>query len=292
MASTYSSLKFELIGTGEQSGTWGTTTNVNLGTAIEEAITGSADVTFSSGTVTLTLTDTNGAQAARNLRLNLIGTSGGAQNLIVPAIEKFYLINNGCADAITVKNSTGTGIAVPAGRTALVYNDGTNVLDAVSYLSALAVGGAGSFGGNLLVGGTLGVTGAVTLSTALPVASGGTGAATAAQAVINLGVITSATGSAKVPAGTTAQQDVSPSAGFFRFNTTFGIFEGYNGTAWGQVGGGATGAGGDQVFVENGQNVTTTYSIPAGKNAMTTGPITVDAGVTVTVPSGSRWVVL
>jgi hypothetical protein len=286
MASTYSSLKFELIGTGEQSGTWGTTTNVNLGTAIEEAITGSADVTFSSGTVTLTLTDTNGTQAARNLRLNLIGTSGGAQNLIVPAIEKFYIVNNGCADAITVKNSTGTGIAVPAGRSTLVYNNGTNVIDAVSYLSALAVGG------NASVGGTLGVTGAVTLSTALPVTSGGTGAATAAQAVINLGVITSATGSAKVPAGTTAQQDVSPSAGFFRFNTTFGIFEGYNGTAWGQVGGGATGAGGDQVFVENGQNVTTTYSIPAGKNAMTTGPITVDAGVTVTVPSGSRWVVL
>jgi hypothetical protein len=90
MASTYSSLKFELIGTGEQSGTWGTTTNVNLGTAIEEAITGSADVTFASGTVTLTLTDTNGSQTARNLRLNLTGTSGGAQNLIVPAIEKFY----------------------------------------------------------------------------------------------------------------------------------------------------------------------------------------------------------
>jgi hypothetical protein len=298
MASTYSSLKFELIGTGEQSGTWGTTTNVNLGTAIEEAITGSADVTFASGPVTLTLTDTNGTQAARNLRLNLIGTSGGAQNLIVPAIEKFYLINNGCADAITVKNSTGTGIAVPAGRSALVYNNGTNVVDAVSYLSALVVGGNASVGGtlgvtgNTTLGGTLGVTGAVTLSTALPVTSGGTGAATAAQAVINLGVITSATGSAKVPAGTTAQQDVSPQAGFFRFNTTFGIFEGYNGTAWGQVGGGATGAGGDQVFVENGQNVTTTYSIPAGKNAMTTGPITVDAGVTVTVPSGSRWVVL
>jgi hypothetical protein len=292
MPSTYSSLKFELIGTGEQSGTWGTTTNVNLGTAIEEAITGSADVTFASGPVTLTLTDTNGTQAARNLRLNLTGTSGGAQNLIVPAIEKFYIVNNDCADAITVKNSTGTGIAVPAGRSTLVYNNGTNVIDAVSYLSALAVGGAGSFGGNLLVGGTLGVTGAVTLSTALPVTSGGTGAATAAQAVINLGVITSATGSAKVPAGTTAQQDVSPQAGFFRFNTTASRFEGYDGTAWGAVGGGATGGGTNEVFIENDQNVTANYTIPSTKNAMTTGPITVNAGVTVTVSSGSRWVVL
>lgn len=88
MASTFSPLKIELIGTGEKVGTWGTTTNINLGTALEEAITGSADVTFASGTVTLTLTDVNTTQSARNLRLNLIGTSGGAQNLIVPAIEK------------------------------------------------------------------------------------------------------------------------------------------------------------------------------------------------------------
>lgn len=286
MSSTYSSLKIELIGTGDQSGTWGTTTNVNLGTAIEEAITGSADVTFSSGTVTLTLTDTNGTQTARNLRLNLTGTSGGAQNLIVPAIEKFYLVNNGCADAITVKNSTGTGIAVPAGKKALVFNTGSNVVDAVDYLSSLVVSG------NASVGGTLGVTGAVTLATALPVASGGTGAATAANAVINLGISTGATKSAIIPAGTTAQQDVSPQAGYFRFNTTTGNFEGYDGSTWGSVGGGATGGGGDEIFVENGQNVTTSYSIPSGKNAMTTGPVTVDAGVTVTVPGGSRWVVL
>jgi len=152
MASTYSPLKIELIGTGDQSGAWGDTTNTNLGTALEEAITGSADVTFASGTVTLTLTDTNASQTARNLRLNLTGTSGGAQNLVVPAIEKLYLVNNGCADAITVKNATGTGIAVPAGKTMFVFNTGTNVVDATTYLSSL------------------------TLGTALPVASGGTGA--------------------------------------------------------------------------------------------------------------------
>jgi hypothetical protein len=127
------------MGTGENSGTWGTITNVNLGTALEEAIVGSADVTFSSGTVTLTLTDTNSSQTARNLRLNLTGTSGGAQNLIVPGIEKAYLVNNGCADAITVKNATGTGIAVPAGKTMWVYNTGANVVDAVTHLSSLTL---------------------------------------------------------------------------------------------------------------------------------------------------------
>lgn len=154
MPSTFSPLKIELIATGEQSGTWGATTNTNLGTALEDAITGSADVAFSSADVTVTLTDTNAAQTARNLRLNLTGTSGGARNLILGSgcqIEKLYLINNGLADAVTVKNTSGLGVAVPAGKTMFVYNNGTNVVDAITHLSSL------------------------TLTTALPAASGGTG---------------------------------------------------------------------------------------------------------------------
>ena len=142
MASTYSDLKIELIGTGEQTGTWGTTTNNNFSIAIGEAITGSADVAFSSADVTVTLTDTNAAQTARNLRLNLTGTSGGARNLILGSgcqIEKLYLINNGLADAVTVKNTSGTGIAVPAGKTMFVYNNGTNVVEAVNSAVTLDV---------------------------------------------------------------------------------------------------------------------------------------------------------
>ena len=151
MASTYSSLKIQLMTTGENSGTWGNVTNVNLGTAIEEAIVGSADVTFSNADVTLTLSDSNSSQTARNLRLNLTGTVSAAQNLIVPAIEKVYVINNSLAYAITVRNTTGTGIAVPAGKTMWVYNNGTNIVDAVTHLTSL------------------------TLDSPLPVASGGTG---------------------------------------------------------------------------------------------------------------------
>jgi hypothetical protein len=154
MASSYSDLKIELIGTGDQTGTWGTTTNNNFSVAISEAITGSADVAFSSADVTVTLTDSNAAQTARNLRLNLTGTSGGARNLILGSgcqIEKLYLINNGLADAVTVKNTSGTGIAVPAGKSMFVYNNATNVVDAITHLSSL------------------------TLGSALPVASGGTG---------------------------------------------------------------------------------------------------------------------
>ena len=142
MASSYSDLKIELIGTGEQSGSWGTTTNTNLGTAIEEAIAESVDVSFSSGTATLTLTDSNGTQSARHLRLNLTGTSGGAQNLVVPAIEKPYIVNNGTADTITIKTPSGSGIAVPTGKTMWVYNNGTNVVDAVTHVTTLTSGAA------------------------------------------------------------------------------------------------------------------------------------------------------
>jgi hypothetical protein len=103
---------------------------------------------------------------------------------------------------------------------------------------------------------------------------------------------TSDTGSAAVPAGTTAERDGSPTTGYFRFNTTLGKAEIYTGSAWGSVGGGATGAGGDAVFHENDQTITSNYTITSGKNAGTFGPITIDSGVTVTVPSGSVWTIV
>ena len=103
---------------------------------------------------------------------------------------------------------------------------------------------------------------------------------------------TGATGSIVISSGTEAQRDGSPSAGYFRFNTDLGKFEGYNGTSWGSVGGGATGGGSDDVFYENGQTVTANYTITSGKNAMSAGPITVNSGVAVTVPSGQTWVIV
>ena len=102
---------------------------------------------------------------------------------------------------------------------------------------------------------------------------------------------TSATGSGQLPSGTTAQRDGSPSAGMIRYNSTTASFEGY-GTAWGSIGGGAAGAGGDEVFYENEKNVTTSYSITTNENAMSAGPVTVDSGATVTIPSGSTWVIV
>jgi hypothetical protein len=315
MASTYSDLKIELIGTGEQSGTWGTTTNNNFSIALSEAITGTADVAFSSADVTLTLTNTNSAQTARNLRLNLTGTSGGARNLILGSgcqIEKFYLINNGLADAVTVKNTSGSGTIVPAGTAMLVFNNGTNVVNPLTYftgtvvsssatitggsINSTAIGGstaaAGAFttlaaSGNTTLTGNLTVDGNTTLGNA----SGDTITLNAATATIPNNLTFSGTGTIRLPNGTTAERP-SPTAGMIRYNTTEASFEGYAAGEWGSIGGGATGAGGDQVFYENELTVTTSYTLTTNRNAMSTGPITIDSGVTVTVPTGQRWVIL
>lgn len=105
-------------------------------------------------------------------------------------------------------------------------------------------------------------------------------------------VLLSGTGQLDLPVGTTAQRSGSPNAGMIRFNSDLTTFEGYNGTAWGSIGGGATGAGSDQVFWENGQTVTTSYTITNNRNAVSAGPITINAGVTVTVGDGENWVIV
>ena len=100
-----------------------------------------------------------------------------------------------------------------------------------------------------------------------------------------------ATSASKLNVGTTGQRP-TPVTGMVRYNTSLAKFEGYGATTWGALGGGATGGGPDEVFVENGQIVTTSYTITTGKNAMSTGPISISSGATVTVPTDSRWVIL
>jgi hypothetical protein len=100
------------------------------------------------------------------------------------------------------------------------------------------------------------------------------------------------TGFMLIPKGTTAERPVSPANGYMRYNTTTSQFEGYQGGAWGQLGGGATGGGGDEVFVENARVVTVNYTLSTNKSAESVGPITINSGITVTIPSDQRWVVL
>ena len=105
-------------------------------------------------------------------------------------------------------------------------------------------------------------------------------------------VLLSGTGVLDLPVGTTAQRPGSPNSGMIRFNTSLVTFEGYDGTAWGAIGGGATGGGADEVFFENGQTVTVSYTLSTSKNAVTAGPVTINSGITVTIPSGASWVVV
>ena len=126
-----------------------------------------------------------------------------------------------------------------------------------------------------------------------PVATTNFGLAPLAGSTFTGKVIHNYTSSLTIPSGTTAQRDGTPAVGMFRHNATLNQFEGYNNGAWGAIGGGAgaTGGGTDEVFFESDTNVTTNYTITSGKNAHTVSPV-INSGVTVTVPSGSLFVIL
>jgi len=167
MASSASpDLKIQLMATGENSGAWGTVTNNNL-SAIEEAIARTTDVTFANDapTASVTLTNSNSLQAGRNYRLNLIGTGTAGHVLLLPTVEKSYLINNTLSVDVSVRNGTAAGTnlfntqTVPAGGAAIVYTDGSAVTSAVSSASAMEVLNALSVGGAASVGGTLHIEG-------------------------------------------------------------------------------------------------------------------------------------
>jgi hypothetical protein len=245
MATTYNNnLRISEIGTGDQAGVWGVTTNYNLATLLTEAITGVISVTVT-GNQALSALD-GVTDQARQAALILGGTPVGAFTLYVPPVDKIYIIRNNTGQTATISVSTlangttptgGTTVTIPTGFTSFLYSDGTNIADGVNRINnSLSVTGAGAFGGNGEFNGT---------------------------------------GSLKVPTGTTVQR-----AGLgIRYNTTFGQYEGYdvNTGQWSSIGGGATGSAGNQVFYENDQVVTANYTIPSDKNASTSGPITVES---------------
>ena len=270
MTSTYSTnLKLELMATGDQSGTWGDTTNTNLGTLLEQAIVGYASQAVTDGADT-TLTIANGASSTgRNYVINLTGALTAARNVLVPAVNKTYIFVNATTGgfAVTVKVTGQTGVTIANGKKALVYCNSTDVIEVANAPVTEA--------------------GTQTLTNKTLTAAALTGTTTSSGDISMTG-----TGQLKLPASTTANRSGSPTQGMIRFNSDNVAFEGYNGSAWGNIGGGAAGGGTDTVFWNNGKTVNTSYSIPASTNAGTFGPITIASGATVTVPATSTWTVI
>ena len=133
--------------------------------------------------------------------------------------------------------------------------------------------------------------GYVNVSTVGGIGSANLGLAPLAGPTFTGDVVISSTSALQIPVGTTAQRPGSPSAGDLRFNSTTTSAEIYNGTSFVAVGGGATGAGGDACFYENDLTVTTSYSISANSGAHAVGPLVINSGVTVTIPSSSHLVI-
>ena len=335
-------LRLTLIGTGEQAGVWGTTTNNNFQYGFESAIVGYYAKSVAAGSGNY-IAIVDGAQTAGaeypNANYRLSGASG-AYTLFVPPYEKDYTFWNNTAYTATIASATlangttasatatvttttdtvlnvtaigagvvlavgmavigsgiptgtiisaygtgtggtgtyvlsnattasATGVAVtlgtliPAGATTSLFSDAVNIYESSNSVAGnLLVGGGAAIGGNLLVGGGAAIGGNLT----------------GLAATFTKDSAFTSTGSLGVPVGTTAQRAVSAAGSTgIRYNTTLSRFEGYdfNGGTWNTIGGGATGGGANQVFYENGQQITANYTVPVGKNAMTTGPVTI-----------------
>jgi len=197
MASTYSDrLRIELMAAGDQSGTWGNTTNTNLGTLIEEAIAGLAEVSMTSDT-DYTLTTNNGStDEARQMILKVSSTVSltATRNVIIPAKEKLYVVHNATSgsQSILVKPSSGTGVTIANGSKMLIYCDASNAFKAINDLPASDLSGSVA-----IANGGTGLTGAGSNNQVLT--SNGSAFSLAQLTSSNL---TTATANSLTPAGT------------------------------------------------------------------------------------------
>lgn len=249
MGSTYSpSLRIELIGNGEQVGIWGETTNSNLGTILETAITGNTNIVVTSANYVLTAKD-GAVDQARNAVL-VLNSALTNFNIFAPPVNKLYVVVNDTAYNATIYCSTiegniipaGDGIEIKSGKTVQVWTNGTNF-----YVAATSV------------------------DIPLPASQGGTGLVSPTANSVLLGN------------GSGPMQLVAPGPA----NNTLQS----NGTTWisSASGGGSVGGG---ALYETVQVMTVAYTVTVGKNAMTISPFTVGVGGSLTIPSGSRFVVI
>ena len=252
---------------GELYGTWGDTVNDSITSLLDTAVAGTTTLSSDSD-VTLTTTTLASNQARQAI---ILWTAGGTatRTITAPAQSKPYIVINKTSSTQSIKLvgvGPTTGITLVANEKCVAAWNGVDFVKVSSSVLSNLTG-------------------------IVPIANGGTNSATAAAALTALGVNSATTGSTIIASGTTAQRDVSPSFGFQRANSSTGSMEFYNGTGWVGLGGASGGTGNGFVY-ENDITVTANYTITAGKNAMSTGPLTINSGVTITVPSGSRYAIL
>lgn len=326
MTTTSNNLRITLIGTGEQAGVWGNTTNNNLGTLIEQSIAGYTSKTIGSATEYLIVED--GASAEfRFANIRLVGAAS-AYYLFTPPYTKSYTLFNACSYDAYIAVGSNPNTTVPAQTFNATIIDTTMVVTSVSSgvllsigMNIAAVSGSAVAAGTRIVSQQSGITGgagtykvsvappvdittAISMFASLRIPAGktmqlfttgtsifeslnnvsgdlsvqgsiavGSNATFGGNGTFSGNGAFGGTGSLGTPVGTTAQRSGSG----IRYNTTLSRYEGYdiNASTWSTIGGGATGGGANQVFYENDQNITASYTIGANKNAMTTGPVTI-----------------
>ena len=253
--------------------TFNSDTGILTATGFAGALTGNVtgNASGSSGSTTGNAATATALETARNIG----GVSfDGTGNIDLPGV-------NTAGSQNTSGNAT-TATTATTSTNVTVADESADTTCFPLFTTAATGDLAPKSGSNLTFNSNTGVLGATTFS----------GSGSSLTGVV---IETASTGSAEIPVGTTAQRDGSPATGMFRFNSTTTGFEGYDGSAWGAIGGaggGATGAGGDEVFQENERVVTTNYTLSTNKSAMCVGPLTINTGVTVTIPSGERLVIL
>jgi hypothetical protein len=277
MSSTYStSLRIQLIDTGTEDEAWGIPTDNNLGTIIEQAITGIESVSLTNLT-NYTLTAANAvADQSRNAVLVFTGVLSANCNVIAPAVNKVYVISNQTTGGknVNITMGSGTNVAVANGTNQLVYCNGTSfksAIDVNAIIGNLAVSGNSTVSGNVTVGTN------VVMGNTLTTTNGNLSLRSTTSNVVNF---QGTTGALTPPTGTTAQRPSSPVVGMSRWNTTLGWYEIWNGTNWQQItgsfnvnylivaggGGGSGGGGGAGGLLANVTTVSpgTAYSIVVG----------------------------